>query len=96
MLKHNVHTVTIKGIGNIKNALGHEIHEDWRQTPIIHDAAYIKHYETKSLQEYITNRIIHKKCSKQELLNRITWFFNVNKHTAEKDKIIQHLLHKFK
>lgn len=95
IISHNIHTVTIK-TGKIKNALGEEIKENWRQTPIIHKIAYIKHYETKTIEEYIECRILSKKCNKQEILNRIKWFFNVNTHTPEKDRIANFIKSHFK
>lgn len=95
IIEHKVHVVTISN-GKVKNACGNIIDVNWRQSPIIHQNAYIKHYETKTLDEYIQCRLISKRCTLHEIMHRIHCFFNVNKHTEEKDYIVNFLLNKFK
>lgn len=95
IIEHNTHTAKIKD-GKIKNALGNEIQLNWRQTPILHSNAYIKHYETKTIEEYINCRIRSKRCTRQEMLNRMHWFFNVNKQTKDKMLFVDFLNKHFK
>lgn len=52
---------------------------------------YIKHYGTKTLEEYIERKCLYTKnaCDNNifSACTRLDWFFNVNKHTPEKDSI---------
>lgn len=50
---------------------------------------YIKHYGTKTLEEYIERKCKYRNNACDDLFikasTRLDWFFNVNKHTPEKD-----------
>lgn len=88
IISHNIHTVKINGV--IKNADGIQIEENWRQ-PISYKNAFIEHYETKTIEEYIKRKILSKNAMNTKnpanALKRLEWFFNVNKHTEDKDLI---------
>lgn len=88
ILKHEIHTVKIENETKIKNSDGKIIERKWRQ-PISYDNAFIEHYETKTLDEYIRRKILNKNkmnvANPPDSLKRLNWFFNVNKHSEEKD-----------
>lgn len=52
---------------------------------------YVKHYGTKTIEEYIKRKCLYRNDAAGNLIikacTRLDWFFNVNKHTPEKDKI---------
>lgn len=52
---------------------------------------YIKHYGTKTLEEYIERKCKNRNNACDDLFikasTRLDWFFNVNKHSPEKDAI---------
>lgn len=59
--------------------------------PIDFSGGYIKHYGTKTLEEYIKRKClnIHQifDNTTYSACQRLDWFFNVNKHTEEKDEL---------
>ncbi len=67
---------------NPKNGLADEIDFTY---------GYIKHYGTKTIEEYIERKCKNRKNACDNLIisacTRLKWFFNVNKHTPEKDII---------
>lgn len=52
---------------------------------------YVKHFGTKTIEEYIKRKCLYRNDAAGNLIikacTRLDWFFNVNKHTPEKDKI---------
>lgn len=63
------------------------------RSPIIDFSnGYIKHYGTKTIEEYVQRKCLYTKLSYTSdycisASERLNWFFNVNKHTPEKDAI---------
>ena len=51
---------------------------------------YVKHYGTKTIEEYIKRKCLNQ-CfafgGRISATTRLNWFFNVNKHTPEKDEL---------
>ena len=96
IIKHNVHYAQINGV--TKNALGKQCTQTYKQSHIIHENAYIRHYLTKTLDEYIKLRICKKRHHSENVQpsakNRISRFFNINSHTKEKDVIANFVLSK--
>lgn len=94
MRTHQVHSAVVNG--NTKNALGQLCSQFGKQTNIIHKEAYIRHYSIKTIEEYIKNRILKKRLhcgnSQDSTKSRMDRFFNVCKHTEEKDKIAEFIL----
>ena len=90
LIQHRVHFALLAN-DNTVDALGNKCSPDWRHRPIIHQNAYLKHYETKTIDEYIRRRILNKNClntqSPATAYKRLEWFFNANEHTPEKDNI---------
>lgn len=76
------------------NALGEEVNGNKQiSDKIVHEVAWIDHYCCKSLEEYI-----NKKCKYQfniansdiiDSIQRLKWYFNMNKKTEEKLKFIK-------
>ena len=98
IIKHDVHSARINGI--TKNALGKLCPQFGKQNPIVQEVAYIRHYVTKTIDEYVKLRILkkrmHSTCTQDSPQSRIDRFFNVNKHTKEKDDIANFILSKCK
>ena len=90
---YQAHTAYIKE-QICKNALGEEINGNSTITDkIVHEVAWIDHYNCKSLEEYI-----NKKCKYQfniantdqiDSIQRLKWYFNMNEKTDEKLKFIK-------
>lgn len=59
--------------------------------PYNFETAYVKHYGTKTIEEYIQRRCFNLACAnasvKFSVKTRMDWFFNVNEHTVEKDTL---------
>ena len=68
--------------------------------PYTWNVAQVNHYGTKTIDEYIQRRILHNNrvCGAAPINaeQRIRWFFNVNKHTEVKDKLVSFILSKVK
>lgn len=93
IMSHEVHTIIIKnGICKIANGSLSNI-RNWKE-PINHEDGFIEHYETKSLDEYIRRRCLNAK--REEVFNRIKWYFNVNTKTEEKMELCNYILSHFK
>lgn len=58
--------------------------------------ARIKHYSTKTIEEYIWRKLKNvtniSSAQKSNIIKRIEWFFNMNKKTDEKLKVIKNSL----
>ena len=63
------------------------------------ESAQVSHYGTKTITEFIARKILNMHRASCNLLNnpvdRMRWFFNVNKHSPEKDKIADFVLSKW-
>lgn len=88
MLKCLVHSFVMKD-GICKHCSGRDASMFTDTETIDFTNGYVKHYGTKTIEEYIK-----KKCLNQHNIanndvitasQRLDWFFNVNKHTKEKD-----------
>lgn len=95
-IKHKVHNVYLNN-GIVKDSNGNICFNDWRK-PITHNNAYIRHYETKSTQEYIKRRILNGDSNKissiNTALNRIKYYFNVNDFNDEKYRLFEQSIKK--
>lgn len=93
---HQIHWAPVNG--KAKNALGQNCNLCGKQKNIIHTNAYIKHYAVKTLEEFINKRIICKRLhcgvKNNDPKYLIQRFFNVNKHTKEKDDLANFVLDK--
>jgi len=62
--------------------------------------AQINHYGTKTIDEYIRRRCLSSKVASHNkditAEQRLKWFFNVNKHTSDKDELVKFILSKLK
>jgi hypothetical protein len=90
LLKINAHTAILKD-GTCKHANGTDGKIESMREPISFSGGYIKHYGTKTIDEYVIRKCFNtKRISCNEVITatqRLKWFFNVNKHTKEKDLI---------
>lgn len=93
LIEHGIHTAKMKGgicrknngeITNMMNSV-----ENYN-----YDEAWIKHYGTKSIEEYLERRSMNTRITGEPIPieTRIKWFFNVNKWTPEKQAIIDEFL----
>ena len=98
MKSHQIHAAIVNG--NTKNALGQLCSQFGKQSNIIHKEAFIRHYSIKTIDEYIKNRIIKKRLhcgnTQDSAKSRIDRFFNVCKHTKEKDELAKFVLENYK
>jgi hypothetical protein len=63
------------------------------QPAIIHDIAYINHYDTKSAWEWVNIKQKRGTCSGEETTKlkhaaNVEYFFGINERTAEKERIL--------
>lgn len=91
--EHRIHNIVNFNIPFYTvNNRGDELNQLYGSSEHNEDLAYIKHYITKSLEEFII-----KKYNKEDALNRgkvnfKQGYFSVNKHTAKKDEYIKNYL----
>ena len=91
--EHRIHNIVNFNIPFYTvNNRGDELNQLYGSSEHNEDLAYIKHYITKSLEEFII-----KKYNKEDALNRgkvnfKQGYFSVNKHTIKKDEYIKNYL----
>ena len=91
--EHRIHNIVNFNIPFYTvNNRGDELNQLYGSSEHNEDLAYIKHYITKSLEEFII-----KKYNKEDALNRgkvnfKQGYFSVNKHTVKKDEYIKNYL----
>jgi hypothetical protein len=96
MLKHIIHSAIMEnGIcrstdGRLQNPAAGQV------APPVFKNGYIKHYGTKTIEEYVEKRCKNTgwavNSSHISAEDRIKWFFNVNEDTPEKRQIIKEML----
>jgi hypothetical protein len=97
MLRHLTHSCILEnGICKSSDGRTQNITASLVNPPTMKNG-FIKHYGTKSIEEYIIRRcaknqtdVAFSKVQTPE--NRIKWFFNVNEDTPEKRQIIKEML----
>lgn len=85
-----IHTSIVSGICGRANGMPGNMNSSFE--PYNFEGAFIKHYITKSLLEYIDRRCVDTSIATSTTLidanKRLEWFFNINHHTPLKDKIV--------
>lgn len=77
----------------VVNVKGEEVPQIPIQKQIIHEIAWLRHYETKSTEEYISIKIARGSCNGDDFTrNRrahaVEYYFGLNKRTPEKEEIL--------
>lgn len=97
MLSGNCHTFVLEG-GKAKSANGKDtVMNSPFVNPPSYENGFIKHYGTKTIEEYIDRKCRNVKDAtggSVSIDNRIKWFFNVNEDTLEKRNMIDNKLNK--
>ncbi len=82
----------IKNIGKCVDADGECIKTNYPFTQKVkHDVAYLKHFNTKTIDEFLNNKMMKWK---YDAIFDIDFFFRVNEKTEEKQKIINDFIEK--
>lgn len=96
MLSGNCHTFVLEG-GKAKSANGKDtVMNSPFVNPPSYENGFIKHYGTKTIEEYIDRKCRNVKDAtggSVSIDNRIKWFFNVNEDTQEKRNLIKEKLY---
>lgn len=89
LIQNDVHYFVLEN-GICKHCSGLSANTYSKYEPINFNGGYIKHYGTKTLEEYIKRKCLNLSFAfggKIKACTRLDWFFNVNKHTPEKDEL---------
>jgi hypothetical protein len=78
---------------HVVNVRGEQVEQKPLQPAIIHDIAYINHYDTKSAWEWVNIKQKRGTCSGEETTKlkhaaNVEYFFGINERTTEKEQIL--------
>jgi hypothetical protein len=78
---------------NVVNVLGEQVEQVPIQPKVIHRVAYIKHYNTKTAEEWATLKMRRlspcgDEYNREMKARNVDYFFSINERTPEKEEIL--------